>query len=420
MNEDFGSAMRRAMLSMRASDVSEATRVIQEALARRSPTPERLPPASDIAPPPPRPRTRPFEIDPDADIVEPSAAGSPGPARPDTQPSQRWRTSLGETVRILREGRSSQGAAAFVPGMNLPGMGGRGAQPAVPEGARFEWREFASSAGRRRYRLYVPASASDRPKGLVVMLHGCKQNPDDFAVGTGMNAIAERHGLLVAYPEQTGANNASSCWNWFRPEDQKRDKGEPAIIAGIALEVMEVFGLERESVFVAGLSAGGAMAAVMGAAYPDIFSAVGVHSGLAVGSANDVVSAFAAMRGDPPGLRTKRTAPSGIATRVRTIVFHGAADRTVHPSNGERILATAIPPAGEANVRSDTGVGGGRTFARTLVADRGGASVAECWIVDGAGHAWSGGQLGGSYTDPNGPDASAEMVRFFLDDQRPI
>jgi poly(hydroxyalkanoate) depolymerase family esterase len=251
------------------------------------------------------------------------------------------------------------------------------------------------------------------------MLHGCKQNPDDFAMGTGMNAVAEAHGLLVAYPGQTGADNASSCWNWFRPADQMRDAGEPSIIAGITAVIMSEFGLVRDRVFVAGLSAGGAMAAVMGETWPDLYAAVGVHSGLAFGSANDVMSAFSAMRGDL-GLpsRTKPRAAAGGASPVRTIVFHGGADRTVHPSNADRIVTAASLTGAEGAVRKEAGcAAGGRTYTKTIVADREGLTAVEYWLVDGAGHAWSGGHAGGSYTDPQGPDASSEMVRFFLDHQ---
>jgi len=420
MNEDFAAAMRRAALSTRASNLTEATRVIQDALGGRAASGEHASTVPDITPPPVKSRSTPFPVDPRAEIIEPPAKPKAATARlVVSRPSQRLRKPLGEALRILREGRSATGALASPPGMTLPGVARHAAPPAMPDGAQFVARSFTCAAGTRSYRLYVPASAPERPRGLLVMLHGCKQDPDDFAAGTGMNAVAEAHRLLVAYPGQTGADNASSCWNWFRPVDQMRDAGEPSIIAGITAEIMSEFGLDRDGVFVAGLSAGGAMAAVMGEAYPDLYAAVGIHSGLACGSANDVMSAFSAMRGDAAlPSRTKPRAAAGAASPVRTIVFQGGADRTVHPSNAERIVALASPRGGKGTVRRESGkAAGGRTYARTIVAGSGEALAVEYWLVDGSGHAWSGGQAGGSYTDPQGPDASSEMVRFFLDRQ---
>lgn len=420
MNEDFAAAMRRAALSTRASNLTEATRVIQDALAGRSVSGARASTGPDITPPPARSRPTPFPVDPHAEIVEPSARPTATTARPDvSRPSRKLRKPLGEALRILSEGRSAIGELGSLPGMSLPGMAKHAPPPPVPDGARFLTRSFTCAAGTRNYRLYVSASAPDRPRGLVVMLHGCKQDPDDFAMGTGMNAVAEAHGLMVAYPGQTGADNASSCWNWFRPADQMRDAGEPSIIAGITREIMSEFGLDRSQVFVAGLSAGGAMAAVMGETWPDLYAAVGIHSGLAYGSAKDVMSAFSTMRGDAgvPS-STKPRGPAGAASSVRTIVFHGGADRTVHPSNAVRIVTAASSTGAEGAVRKENGrAAGGRTYTRTIVADREGLSAVEYWLVDGAGHAWSGGHAGGSYTDPRGPDASSEMVRFFLDRQ---
>jgi poly(hydroxyalkanoate) depolymerase family esterase len=247
------------------------------------------------------------------------------------------------------------------------------------------------------------------------MLHGCKQNPDDFATGTKMNAVAELHGLLVAYPAQTGDANASSCWNWFDPGDQMRNVGEPSIIAGATREIMSEFHLDRRQVFVAGLSAGGAMAAVMGETYPDLYAAVGIHSGLAYRSANDVISAFAAMRGGAASpLQAKQHAPAGSETRLRTIVFHGTADQIVDPSNAARIVDAASRSIAVGNARKDHGSFMGRTYNRMIIADANGDPHVECWLIDGAGHAWFGGHPSGSFTDPKGPHASAEMVRFFL------
>ncbi|MGV6875601.1 extracellular catalytic domain type 1 short-chain-length polyhydroxyalkanoate depolymerase [Pseudochelatococcus sp. B33] len=303
-----------------------------------------------------------------------------------------------------------------MPGIRLPGVPKPTPEIAVPDGAQFLSRSFTCAAGTRRYRLYVPASAPDRPHGLVVMLHGCKQDPEAFAAGTGMNAAAETHGLLVAYPGQSGTDNPSSCWNWFRSCDQMRDAGEPAIIAGITAAIMEEFGLDRSRIFVVGLSAGGAMAAIMGETYPDLYAAAGIHSGLACGSANDVLSAFSAMRGE--GDPASHARPHAAAGRppIRTIVFQGAADRTVHPSNAERIVAQVSPPGTQGVARRESArAAGGRTYTRTTVTDAAGTPIVEYWLIDGAGHAWSGGRAGGSYTDPHGPDASHEMVRFFLD-----
>jgi poly(hydroxyalkanoate) depolymerase family esterase len=282
----------------------------------------------------------------------------------------------------------------------------------IPAGAAFETRSFACRAGTRTYKLYRPASLAGAPNGLIVMLHGCKQDPDDFAVGTGMNALAEEEGLIVVYPGQTSSHNASSCWNWFRPGDQMRDRGEPAILAGLTQELAKEFGVGRDRTFIAGLSAGGAMAAIMGETYPDVFAAIGVHSGLAHGSANDVISAFAAMRGDAGRAPTVASNPTQF---VRAIVFQGRADHTVHASNAERIMAMATSRMESQDAQASHGRSSdGRSFECKVVKDGAGRTVAECWMIDGAGHAWSGGDARGSYADPKGPDASREMVRFFL------
>ena len=314
-------------------------------------------------------------------------------------------------VRRLREGRLTLRNAP------LPGV----AQPRtpalpIPEGAQFRTHTFTCAAGTRSYRLYVPATRGEGLRGLIVMLHGCTQTPEDFAAGTAMNAQAETHRLLVAYPAQTGADNAMSCWNWFRPGDQKRAAGEPAIIAGLTESIVAEFGIPRDSVFIAGLSAGGAMAAVMGATYPELYAAVGVHSGLAHGAADDVVSAFAAMRGETDfALRPARRPPADSSATPRIIVFHGTADTTVHPANAERIVAAARCAAPTGASRSERGASGeGRSYLRTVTARPDGTPGIECWMIEGGGHAWSGGHPSGSYTDPDGPDASAEMVRFFL------
>lgn len=284
-------------------------------------------------------------------------------------------------------------------------------EPKLPNGARFLRRQHRSTFGSRGYRLYLPASQPKRPKGLILMLHGCSQTPEDFALGTHMNAFAEKHGLAVAYPRQTKGHNAGLCWNWFKPAHQSRGMGEPAILASLTRKLMREFELERGAVFVAGLSAGGAMAAILSDVYPDLFSAAGIHSGLARGSARDVRSAMSAMRRgrSHAGFNTSST-PSSL--QVRRIVFQGETDSTVHPSNAAKIVAAAVgdtTPSREIkrSVR-------GRLYARSEYAGADGAVQLELWMIDKTAHAWSGGRAAGSFTESNGPDASAQMIRFFL------
>ena len=271
---------------------------------------------------------------------------------------------------------------------------------------------------RRSYKLYVPSGhhAGER-RPLVVMLHGGTQDADDFAAGTRMNDLAEEYGFLVAYPSQCKSANPSLCWNWFKPEDQVRGTGEPSIIAGITSEIVAEHDIDPQRVFVAGLSAGGAMASVMAATYPEIYAAVGVHSGLPYRSATDVASAFAAMRGDPGLQRRQRKTQSAPdhALRLRTIVFHGDADHIVHPSNAAKIVE-AQAKSGDNVERVKAQSSASRTHTRELTRDPTGTAVVEQWLIHGSGHAWSGGSPDGTYTDPHGPDASREMLRFFLEE----
>ena len=305
-------------------------------------------------------------------------------------------------------------------GAHVPG--GRPAQPSpagapLPDGAAFLARSFSNQAGSRPYKLYVPSGYDGQPVPLIVMLHGCTQSPDDFAAGTRMNAAAERHTCLVAYPGQTSSANVQKCWNWFNEGDQRRDAGEPSIIAGITREVMGDYAVDRRRVYVAGLSAGGAAAAVMGDAYPDLYAAIGVHSGLACGAAHDTASAFAAMQRGGNGAASSAPSRSTPPRRVvPAIVFHGDRDTTVNPRNGDAVVAQVAQVAQSAlPTRVDQGhVAGGHAYTRTLHDDATGQVVIEQWMVHGGAHAWFGGSPAGTYTDPRGPDATAEMLRFFL------
>lgn len=283
------------------------------------------------------------------------------------------------------------------------------ASDAAPLKGKFLSLSCTAPAGTRAYKLYIPSTYAGEPAPLVVMLHGCKQNPDDFAAGTGMNALAEEQGCLVVYPAQAKNANGSNCWNWFQANDQRRDRGEPSIIAAITQQVMRDYKVDPERVYVAGLSAGGAMAAILASEYPDLYKAAGVHSGLPTGAAHDVPSAFAAMQNGAANGALK--ARSGAAIPV--IVFHGDRDRTVHPQNGHQVLAHHAGPQPGAATTEKGSTPNGRSYTRAIHRNAGGKLTAEHWTVHGSGHAWSGGSKRGSYTDPKGPDASREMLRFF-------
>ena len=222
-----------------------------------------------------------------------------------------------------------------------------------------------------------------------------------------MNASAETAGCLVLYPAQPASANPNRCWNWFRPGDQRRGAGEPENLAALVRKVIAAERVDPSRVYVAGLSAGGAAAAILGAEYPELFAAVGVHSGLPHGAAQDLPSALMAMRTGGAGVRNDRA--------MRTIVFHGDTDRVVHPANADALIAQAISAAGGLDRRVEDGAAGGRGYSRAVHRDAEGRTVAEHWTLHGAGHAWAGGDAAGSHADPLGPDASREMLRFFLE-----
>ncbi|WP_216322410.1 extracellular catalytic domain type 1 short-chain-length polyhydroxyalkanoate depolymerase [Deinococcus aestuarii] len=285
----------------------------------------------------------------------------------------------------------------------------------------------ATGAGvTRNYTLYTPTAGTGTPRPLVVMLHGCTQSPADFAAGTRMNDLADQKGFLVVYPEQPGSANQNKCWNWFEPAHQARGQGEPAAIKAIVDAIKGRTSVDGSRVYVAGLSAGAAMSVIMGATYPDVFSAIGVGAGLEYKAATSTAAAFTAMNSGGPNPDTQGTAAynaMGTTKRnVRAIVFHGTSDYTVSPVNGDQVAAQWVQTndltddgqdngsknTSQVSTRSGT-VSGGRAYTVKTYA----GGVVELWNVTGMGHAWSGGSTAGSYTDPQGPDASAEMWRFF-------
>jgi poly(hydroxyalkanoate) depolymerase family esterase len=310
----------------------------------------------------------------------------------------------------------------------------------VLQPASFVAAHYSGPEGARDYKLFLPAGDAIIERPLVVMLHGCGQTPDDFAAGTRMNEHAQARGVMVLYPAQAPRSNQQRCWNWFVPADQQRGAGEPALLAAMTRHAMALHPVDPRRVYVAGLSAGGAMADILATEYADLYAAAGVHSGVRRGVAHDAVSAYAAMQGREPGAALHaalgwffpgvRFAPSGEAKGVSraahatpTIVFHGDADETVHPRNGHGVIEALLERAG-ADVSASTlqMACGGRSVTRS-VHRRSGASarepaLAEHWIVHGAGHAWSGGNGDGSYADALGPDASGEMLRFFAEHAR--
>ncbi|MGZ9713735.1 extracellular catalytic domain type 1 short-chain-length polyhydroxyalkanoate depolymerase [Glaciimonas sp. GNP009] len=294
---------------------------------------------------------------------------------------------------------------------------------------QFLTKSFTNHAGTRNYKLYIPSSYHGQAMPLMVMLHGCTQNPDDFASGTRMNIVAEESPCFVVYPTQTQAANTAKCWNWFKALDQQRDQGEPSIIAGITQTVINDYKLDAGKVYIAGLSAGGAMAIIMGTTYPDLYAAVGVHSGLPYAAAHDLPSALAAMRGNVPisGSKHKHDADARLQS-IPIIVFHGDKDATVSPQNSEQLMAQSVPevifnqrnnkydaskPIKPVVIVQEDQVPNGHRYTRTSHHDARGRSIAEHWMIHGAGHAWAGGNKSGTYTDGKGPDASREMMRFF-------
>lgn len=413
-NEKLMAQMRSATQALRGKGPQAATAAIQDALKILTPhqaQPARsesapAPAMRDINPPPPHARTASPKQESERES-QPEAKQAPtNSAMPD--PAEVLRNLVPEMMaRLDKSGAGLQGFKMphfDLPGgmANMPGMGTPG--PELP--GKFVDGSFTNTAGTRAYKLYIPSTATEEPMPLVVMLHGCTQDPDDFARGTQMNLLAEEMACLVVYPAQSQQANSSRCWNWFSAADQTRGQGEPSIIAGITETMIHDHPVDRSQVYVAGLSAGGAMATIMGTLYPELYAAVGVHSGLPFASAHDLPSALAAMKGNfGRGAGAKGSIP--------IIVFHGDKDTTVHPANGDELIKQGAPRAARDIVVEPGRVDNGHAYTRTVHRGPDGQPHAEQWLIHGAGHAWSGGSAHGSYTDGKGPDASREMMRFF-------
>ncbi len=365
------------------------------------------------------------DVKPSADTGPSAEAGPSESTRPSAHTAPTG-AAASDTARspipaALRSFLDRLGSERGVGGAAKPSPAPAQRRDIVPDGGRFITGTYGNEAGSRSYKLYIPSSYRGQPISLIVMLHGCTQSPDDFAAGTRMNVVAEEHACFVVYPAQTASANQSKCWNWFSPDDQIRDRGEPSLIAGITRQVMRDYAVDPQRVYVAGLSAGGAAGAVMAATYPDLYAAVGVHSGLPCGAARDLPSAFAAMRQGAAGSVHRSGGAPAPGRIVPTIVFHGDRDKTVNPRNGDQVIAQWRAMA-RAEMRTEARHGqvpGGHAYSRTHYIDASGRTVLEQWVVHGADHAWSGGSPAGSYTDPRGPDATREMLRFFLEHPHP-
>ena len=424
-NEKLMERMRAATRSLSGQGPKAATAAIQDALKILTPdkgagaqsTPTQGPSMRDINPPPPHAQAR------GSAAKEQSAQAQP--PEQEQAPTNQGMKAASDVLKNLMPDlmanleRSGAGGAMGnfkMPNFDLPGgmpsgmsgMGGMGgpSTPAPVLPGKFVDGSFTNAAGTRSYKLYIPSTHTGQPMPLVVMLHGCTQDPDDFAKGTQMNLLAEELGCLVLYPAQSQQANASRCWNWFSAVDQTRGQGEPSIIAGITETIIHNHAVDRSQVYVAGLSAGGAMATIMGTLYPELYAAVGVHSGLPFASAQDLPSALAAMKGNFGRAKTA-------AKSIPIIVFHGDKDTTVHPANGDELIKQGKATLAKETVVEPGRVPDGHAYTRTVHQDPDGKPHAEQWLIHGAGHAWSGGSVHGSYTDGKGPDASREMMRFF-------
>ena len=293
---------------------------------------------------------------------------------------------------------------------------------------------YNGPAGSLPYFVYTPVSYRvGVAVPLVVMLHGCTQTAADFAIGTKMNEMADHYKFLVVYPQQTNVYNQNLCWNWYEHSNQLRGKGEPAMIAGMVQAVEQNtsrWTIDTRHIFVAGISAGAAMAVILGVAYPDIFAAIGVHSGLEYQAATNTIDSLKVRDlGGPDPQQQGHAAFEAMGTNVRvipTIVFQGTNDLIINEINGDQVTKQWMKTdqlASNNTYKTDFGkpsdiwngqIPGGHSFSVFKWNDGLGHELQEYWKIDGLGHAWSGGSPGNSYTDSSGPNASLAIVQFFM------
>lgn len=404
----FGQTMLKATRLTGKGQLMDATRMIQRALASLNPLPANQTANQPFAEPDARP-VAPFtsrEAVNDPDIIDVEAY--------DITPRRQAPTVPVDQPETARPAPPSAGAEPSKPVAASPVDQARRPSAFTEGSIQFKGDHYP-------YRLYLPAGPSTgaatagAAMPLVVLLHGCKQDALDFSKGTGMNVLADQQQFAVLYPQQIAKANAGSCWNWFETEHQSRS-GEPGMIAALVKKMLEAdhdgLRIDANRVYIAGLSAGGAMATITAGLYPELFAAVGVHSGLPAGSANSMIGAFSAMR-------RGSSAGEPAANAIPTIVFHGAQDQTVHPDNGEHISASALAAlkkSGVAFEKTETKVSskGDKPAHRVVYQDASGKPLVEHWQVSNGGHAWFGGASAGSYTDPQAPSASQAMVAFFM------
>lgn len=404
MHPEFQQLMSQATRLTRSGNLAAATAAIQAALLGVQPTAASAAPRYDEA----------DVIDVEAREVPASSSNAAGSA---PNASASFPSASGSSDSAASSSQSASSPAASAPSPARDDGAAPTSKPthrapgdsSATQGDFFTAGSFRNTAGQRAYKLYVPPGVNGQARPLVVMLHGCTQDADDFAAGTAMNEAAREQGFFVLYPVQPRETNPQKCWNWFKHNHQQAGKGEPSILADMTRHVIAEYGIDTRRVYVAGLSAGGAMAAILADTYPQLYAAAGVHSGLAAGAAKDLPSALSAMK----GIGVRPGAAS--STPVPTIVFHGDRDATVHPANAGAVVAASAGTDARVQSQRVSGANQGRDSTKRVYTNAQGKVVAEYWEVHGAGHAWAGGSPKGSYTDLSGPDATQEMLRFFFE-----